>query len=207
MDSVLFLEGGAKNNETLIISFGGLDSVMGGTPPFEFLQILTQINPTCDKYLIIDQHQIWYHKGIDGVSSDIPTTKDFLAKIISSYKKVLFLGNSAGGYAAILFGSLLNVDSVLAFVPQTDLSHIDKPGFDKRYLNSSPFINDSTNYVIYGRNSTTLSEDPLHHISHCENLIQHRRVTVHSLPFLDLKVWRDNGLLKKIILEALTHPI
>lgn len=202
-DSILFIAGEVKDQKTLIISFGGLDSVMAGTPPFEFLKTLNKIHPTCDKYFIIDKHQIWYHKGIDGVSVDIPTTKDFLAKIIFPYEKVLFMGNSAGGYAAILFGSLLNIDCVLAFVPQTYLYNIKKQDFDDKYLNLNRYINNSTNYVIYGRNSTTIVEDPLHHISHCESIMKHNRVTVHSFASLDLKEWRDNGILKKIILDLL----
>ncbi|GAB5554774.1 MAG: hypothetical protein Sapg2KO_43650 [Saprospiraceae bacterium] len=195
--------GEAKDKKTLIISFGGLDSVLAGTPPFEFLKTLNTIIPTCDKYFIIDKHQLWYHKGINEMAVDIPTTKDFLAKLIAPYEKVLFIGNSAGAYAAILFGSLLNIDLVLAFVPQTYLYNIKKQGFDERYLDLNSYINKSTNYVIYGRNSTTIMEDSLHHISHCENIEKHDNVAVHSLAFLDLKVWRDNGILKKIILDLL----
>ena len=43
----------------------------------------------------------------------------------SNAKKVVFLGNSAGGYAAILFGVLLQVDSVYAFSPPTLLRKKD----------------------------------------------------------------------------------
>ena len=34
-------------------------------------------------------------------------------------KRVVFLSNSSGGYAAILFGLLLKIDKVIAFSPQT----------------------------------------------------------------------------------------
>ena len=38
------------------------------------------------------------------------------------YKRIVGLGCSAGGYAAILYGQLLGIDKVLAFSPQTVLT-------------------------------------------------------------------------------------
>ena len=41
---------------------------------------------------------------------------------VKRYKKTVSVGASAGGYAAILFGNLLNFSKVIAFNPQTAIS-------------------------------------------------------------------------------------
>ena len=41
-ESILFIEGKAQNKDLLIVSFGGLDAVMAGIPPFEFLRTLNK---------------------------------------------------------------------------------------------------------------------------------------------------------------------
>ena len=67
----------------------------------------------------MDKNRNSYHNGIVGISNNIDETLPHLQAQIAPYSNVIFLGVSSGGYAAILFGSLLNVKSVLAFIPQT----------------------------------------------------------------------------------------
>lgn len=66
-------------------------------------------------------YQAWYNLGVDTEIDDINKFIYFLKNIIkkNEYKNICFLGNSMGGYAAILFRALLNVDKVIAFSPQT----------------------------------------------------------------------------------------
>lgn len=46
-----------------------------------------------------------------------------LKNIIELYKfkKIICIGQSAGGYMSILFGNLLNVNKIVAFVPQINI--------------------------------------------------------------------------------------
>ena len=69
----------------------------------------------------------WYFCGIPGHGNTIDKVAESLKKIISTfeYSKLITLGYSAGGYAAILFGCLLGAYKVIAFGPQTTL--IDSP--------------------------------------------------------------------------------
>lgn len=64
---------------------------------------------------------MWYQKGISPEIDSVDKLREYLEQKIkiNKYKKVCFLGNSMGGYAAILFGTLLNIDTVYAFSPQT----------------------------------------------------------------------------------------
>ena len=103
------------------MSFGGCGMRWEGVPPFEFLSTLNHWFPQYDKTFFVDIQQCWYHKGLDGLSTNIEETKTYLETLFQKYQKVVIMGISAGGYAAILFGSLLKVAHVIAFVPQTIL--------------------------------------------------------------------------------------
>lgn len=151
--------------DTLVIAFGGMAKVFGGILPFEFLKFMKHHFPTISKIFYIDHHGVWYHKGIRGVSHNIDSTVAHLRKKTMGYKRLVFIGVSAGGYAAILFGSLLGVDHVVSFIPQTHI-HLTKK-HDVRYKDLLPIINKKTIYHLYADTQMT---EPIHHIHHCERL-------------------------------------
>jgi hypothetical protein len=184
-----------NKSDTLIVSFGGMGRKFGGIMPFEFLNFLTKHFNNIDKHFYTDIHGEWYHKGIDGISTSIDETVIYLKRYIYKYKNVIFLGVSAGGYAAILFGSLLNVNKVLAFVPQTKLNR----KLYKNYNNLNYVINNKTKYHIYADSEVTGSNITNHHISHCENIDKHPNVYLVRKDGVDVKVMRDNGELLIII--------
>jgi len=70
-----------------------------------------------------DTAQCWYHNGIVGLGNNIDACVDSIKNLIKDikYNKIITLGTSAGGYAAILFGILLKVDTILSFSCQTFL--------------------------------------------------------------------------------------
>lgn len=107
-----------SSKENLLVSFGGVQQGIG-IPVFEFFNFLSAFD--CDKVFVRDFNQAWYQKGIDDKISTIDQLTQSLREIIANrdYKKICFIGNSMGGYAAILFGVLLGVDEVLSFAPQT----------------------------------------------------------------------------------------
>ena len=156
------------NSKNLIICFGGMALKMGGILPFEFLNYLSSTyKKNTDLYFFIDKNQCWYHKGIDGITENIDKTVLYLNNIIkkSNYKKILFMGVSAGGYASILFGSLCNVTNVIAFIPRTIINN----AIDKKYADLKTIINNKTEYIIHGDISIKNEKDT-HHISQCNNL-------------------------------------
>ena len=61
---------------------------------------------------------------LNGIGKNINCTIAFLKKEFAKYDKVCCVGNSAGGYASILFGSLLNVNKVITINAQTDLEYV-----------------------------------------------------------------------------------
>ena len=109
----------------------------------------------------------WYIGGLSGIGKNINHTIYFLKKIFEKYENVICMGTSMGGYASILFGSILNVNCVIVGNPQTDLDYIvDKKNICKmkierlmrrkleckstwkRYANLAPILTDSVIYAV-----------------------------------------------------------
>ena len=112
-----------NNNKKLIVSFAG-----NGPPQKDFFQRKTSLMEL--KYhhndfdvLYLRNQRKWYLGGLTGIGKNINHTIAFLKKEFAKYDKVLCTGNSAGGYASLLFGSLLNVNKVITTIAQTDLQY------------------------------------------------------------------------------------
>jgi hypothetical protein len=191
-----------KKSDTLIISFAGYALLYGGIPRFEFFNFLSKHFTNIDTEFYLDESKNLYHCGITNISTDIQTTVDYLRPIVSKYSNVIFLGVSAGGYAAILFGSLLNITSVVAFIPPTNLRSRNK-NIEEEYRNIQKHINKTTNYYIYGDSAISDVNDH-HHISHCENIAIYPNVHLTRMNGVDMKTIRNNGMLFQIISNAIS---
>lgn len=115
----------------LIVAFGGINHGIGvGIPPFEFLRSLSAQG--CDTIFVRDPQQAWYQLGIDGVGADVPEIVDWLRQRCRGYARSVAVGNSMGGYAALLFGRLAELDVTIAFNPQTTIAASDRAALDDR---------------------------------------------------------------------------
>jgi hypothetical protein len=188
-----------KMNDVLIVSFAGHGLAYGGIPKLEFVKFLNTSFNTIDAQFYLDKQCLCYHCGIEGVSTNVEETVDYLKKSIVGYNRVIFIGASAGGYAAILFGSLLNVNTVIAFTPPTLLKGENK---DKRYCDLNPYINPTTRYYVYG-DENDKNVDSYHHIRHCENIAKHENVLITKKRGVNLKVMRSTGELFHIFKNVL----
>jgi hypothetical protein len=191
------------NNNKIIISFSGFGNGLGTIPQLEFVNFLEKNFNNYTRHFYLDKYKLWYHKGIIGISTNINDTLIYLKGIINNYEEVIFLGSSAGGYAAILFGSLLNVNKVIAFIPQT-IINLQKD-IDNKYLNLKKYINTLTKYFIYGDININKETDPYHHISHCENINIYPNVYLNKEYELDLKKLRDNSILIDIMKSCINN--
>ena len=105
-------------HRTVLAAFGGIAGALG-IPPFEFFRMSQAYDVA--RVFVRDLGQSWYHGGLPGHASDLEGTGDGLRTTLAGLdaERVVFVGNSMGGYAAMLFGSMLDVDEVLAFAPQS----------------------------------------------------------------------------------------
>lgn len=111
-----------NSSDTLLVSFAGMgwkDSI----PTFIFYNFLKKYK-SINKLFLRDITCRYYITGLKNTSKDIESTLSFIRNFAKDpkYKKIIALGCSAGGYAAILYGHLLEFDKVIAFSPQTVLT-------------------------------------------------------------------------------------
>lgn len=102
----------------LYILFGGIASSMG-IPPFEFYNSSRILND--NKIFLRDFSQSWYQTGLPGIGNTAYDIGNFLKSRIKEInpQEIYFVGNSMGGFAAILFASMLGCGKAVAFCPQT----------------------------------------------------------------------------------------
>ncbi|MCV2362472.1 cupin-like domain-containing protein [Paucibacter sp. DJ1R-11] len=86
-----------------------------------------------------DPQLSWYLRGVPGLGVDVATTVAALTQVIAALKpsRVITLGQSMGGYAAVLYGHLLGAERAVAFGALSTMSPISarKLG-DKRWLST-----------------------------------------------------------------------
>lgn len=213
----------SSDSDTLLLAFGGLKGGIGRVLPFEFWNLTKDIKTK--KIYVRDPYQAWYHRGLPGISRDFGGTVKYLRRMIGEQgpRRVVVCGNSAGGYAALLFGCALKVDLVLSFAPQTFIGPVErkkhrddrwKPKLKALYQNGGnpEFYNLKRVIWRYRKNKTH------YHIHYPKkdrlDEIHARRMRV--IPTVELfphdsdthqmvMRLRDSGTLKKLLLEALNE--
>jgi hypothetical protein len=178
-----------NNNDTLIVSFGSMgrgkvpiSENMNMTRFFDFFNFLPDNFKNVDLHFYADLHQYCFHRGIYGISKNIDETIKYLReKIGNRYKKVIFMGLSGGGYASILFGSILNVSHVVAFYPKSRFT-ANRPYYSSKYKDLLPYINKTTKYIIYAvTKPKVVNHDP----AQCERLRIYKNVIVKKYDISD----------------------
>ncbi len=108
------------DSRTLLVAFGGMRGRIG-MPPFEFLSLTGTI--PVKRLFVRDLRQAWYHRGMPGYGSTLLDVAESLKELLARHEveRLVVAGNSSGGYAALVFGTLLGAETVLCFAPQTIL--------------------------------------------------------------------------------------
>jgi hypothetical protein len=112
------------DTSTLLLAFGGMNQRIG-IPPFEFFSLAGDI--PVKRVFVRDLRQAWYHRGIPGAGEDLLSVSELLSRLMEEHgvRRLVVAGGSAGGYAALVYGTLLGADSVLCFSPQTTLDRAE----------------------------------------------------------------------------------
>jgi hypothetical protein len=212
----------APESSALLVLFGG---IAGGVsmPVFEFFRLTSGF--PAKKVFLRDPRRGWYQLGIPGVGDSSADVRTFLFATIARARaeRVVMAGASAGGFAALLFGSWCGADEVIAFSPQTfvDAENRRSAG-DSRWpeqidalhqsadartatfdlLDVLPAAPGKTRYQVHV--STDDSLDLLHaqRLAGCGGV----EIVEHELGgHLLVKTLRDRGLLQPMLLQALSN--
>lgn len=107
-----------------LIAFGGINGGFA-MPPFEFFGSTRGID--VHRFYCRDLRRRWYLDNVPLVGSNFLDFVDYFRKLLEhlGIRRTVLVGNSAGGYAALLMGFYLNAEKVIAFSPQTNLLDSD----------------------------------------------------------------------------------
>ncbi len=210
----------SSNHRSLLIAFGGFAGKLVITP-FEFFNLSKGFD--INRIYLRDLAQVWYHGGLPGFADDIDGIAYFLKEKIRQSKasKVILVGNSMGGYAAILLGILLDADIVHAFSPQTFIDRVNRFRYfdrrwrkqiqntyrlaDKKYFDLRPLIHARQEKLKCSINIFYSHDHRLDRI-HASRLSSLRNVELHTFGSGGhglVKRLRDTGELNKIINDSL----
>ena len=126
-DKHLLISALEKRGRRAIVSFTGIGLRMQSQPVEEFLKTLNTIDPAASKYFVIDKERSWYEHSFTQIVCRFHS-------VLAHYEDVVLIGNSMGGFGAMLFSGLLpNVRVAIAFTPQFSVAPRVTKGNEKRF--------------------------------------------------------------------------
>lgn len=155
----------------------------------------------------------WFQYGLPGADG-YKGLKDFLSSLISSIggKELYCFGASMGGYAALLYGSLLNAKRVLTFGPRTyvhptyitNSKLVERNGINEDIQKIFPLIKD---YVSSGGEIINVCGSDewldLFHVARLEKLASVRNLTVPNAGH-NVGAWlKEQGELNHFMVDSL----
>lgn len=112
----------AEGARTALFTFGSFTNPGRTEPSYAFVNTILRMRRTrgivCDAYYFKAKANDWYLSGFNGSDSFEHSVAE-LSQLVAGYDRVVFMGNSMGGFAALAFGLKLNTGLILAFSPQT----------------------------------------------------------------------------------------
>ncbi len=98
------------DTDLAVVAFAGVQGAFGGIPVEEFASSLGRATTPHDAYFVIDKTQGWYNQTSANIDAVL---RGQLAR-----RRIVTLGNSMGGFGALLFGDRLGAFATLAICPQ-----------------------------------------------------------------------------------------
>lgn len=165
------------------------------TENFGFYKTLIDIGENV--LFINDNTSSYYNADIPGLC----TGPDSLAEIIQGFlskrywEKTIFIGSSMGGYAALLFGSIIHPSQVIAFSPQVDIQKPFSLNPQKKLNLTYPDISGLIN-SNYKTNYTIVTSSHLEDIYHALKITQKENINILILNMC--AVDKGHNLLKEL---------
>jgi hypothetical protein len=144
-----------KSKAKLVIAF----SSAAKKGRFDYYKLMSGIDASV--ILVNCPEESYYHFGIPsigGVEEACQHIKGICDSILESDGEIITFGCSTGGYGALLFGSMLQADKILAFSPtcpeytqrKVILGALEKHAEQYKQVKSAIFQSESKKFLIYG---------------------------------------------------------
>lgn len=145
-----------------------------------------------------DIYKQWY---LGGINTEINSPEKLLSFLQKETKglNIITLGSSAGGYAAVLYGQLLNAEKILTFNGQFELNRLLKESKEeinpllfrlmnselKSYYDLTPFITVQSKVFYFYSNKSKWDISQYNHIKELINInVISFNTSHHGIPFL-----------------------
>ena len=157
----------------------------------------TRIKRSSKLIFVRDIFKQWYLAGINA-DIDSPTKLvEFLKEETAGYEEIITIGGSAGGYAAILYGSLINANVAYSFNPQFEIFSLLRKSnelidplifrlYEQRnqYYDIRPFINKNLQIIYFYSIKSQWDIEQRNHIGDLPNLYRIPFASKHhGIPF------------------------
>jgi hypothetical protein len=210
----------AETDDVVLLAFGGLHMRVG-IADYEFFQVTSDL--PAGLIFLRDRSRRIYHGGLPELGKTFPEMAHNLQELVGS-RRAVAIGNSGGGFAALVFGSLMGVAEVHAFAAVTfigrwrrllhkddrfepDLKRINRGlRAKRRYLDAKPWMRrraGPTAFHLYYSENYAIDR---FHAERCRDV---PGVTLHPRGGKDHGVIRDlavSGELKQILRDAVSPP-
>jgi pimeloyl-ACP methyl ester carboxylesterase len=113
----------SADSNVLLVTMGGYAGGIG-IPPFEFKRMTSGLG--VNTVFVRDVTQSWYHGRLKGAGRGLAGAAGTLRRLVREYgaSRTVVIGNSMGGYAALIVGSMIGAQQVVAFSPITFIGPI-----------------------------------------------------------------------------------
>jgi hypothetical protein len=112
----------SPGSDVALFTFGSYTNPGRTEPSYAFVNTVLRVKKafgaSFDAYYLRARKNDWYFSGAQGFDS-LAMSLEGIGRVALRYRFTMFLGNSMGGYAAMLFGLPLRANAILAFSPQT----------------------------------------------------------------------------------------
>jgi len=160
--------------------------------------------PYAYKHIFIrDIQKQWYLTGVNSTIDTPEKLLDFLRVETDGYK-VVALGSSAGGFAAVLYGALLKAQLVLSFNGQFEILSLLKKSKESvnpilfrfmrsntflQYFDTKPFVTDGENIFYFNSNGSCWDCEQREHIRDININVIEFSTSHHGIPFLKCNLY------------------
>jgi hypothetical protein len=191
-----------------VVAFGsaGVDPATDGEAYWGFRETLADLE--ANKLFLRDHYQCWYLNGIRGLSRGVGETARRLRTLVAGSERVVTIGTSAGGYAAILYGGLMGADKIVALGPQSLLqpgiqAHAHGNLYLLKFLDPKDLVFCDLNSIpLPGPIEIHYGEDDGVDAWHAERLSDRMNVTLRPHPGDHSSVFRwlrDEGMVQEML--------
>lgn len=178
-----------------------------------------------EKHIFLrDIKKQWYLSGVNSRLSTVEKLTEFLKEETSGYR-IIAVGSSAGGFAAVLFGQLLQAETIFSFNGQFHVSDLLESSSENlnplvfreqlnpeinKYYSLHSFIKNPASVFYFYSNKSTWDLLQYNHVADLQINFIAFKTNHHGIPFLKIalpKVIAMNHSQLKTITNRLNNPL